>query len=248
MIDTIPINSPTYNSLNQYYSIAGFIKSSSSDNTKGITLLYFDNNSSTGYFITKNECDRDPKRYDFTYTVSDNLVSINLNKEIDLKFPKEFTLTQTTLIVKTVNNFDHSPDEYSYESPCSMRGRNPNYYVIELLNNIEIGEQFTSITYDNFMTLFNTDVKNITFKGVDTQIENKEVKRNDFLEKYNESHSCSDQGSFDEGYNLARDQYGVTNDFDLPDYLYRISINLGFSYNSYCFKKGVEQYINDKSN
>lgn len=71
--------------------------------------------------------------------------------------------------------------------------------------------------------------------------------QNKFLEDYNNKHTCSDQRSFDEGYDLARQQYGVTIDIDLPDYLYKISVNLGYDYNPYCFKKGIEQYIIDKN-
>jgi hypothetical protein len=129
-----------------------------------------------------------------------------------------------------------------------MRGNNPNFYVIEQINDIEKGNPFSKISYEEFANIRKTDVKNMNFNGVDPKIEEREKERKEYLDNYNKNHSCTDQKSFDVGYNLAREQYGVTVDVDLPSYLYKISINLGYNYNSYCFEKGVEQYIKEKNN
>jgi hypothetical protein len=98
-------------------------------------------------------------------------------------------------------------------------------------NDIE-GLIYNSVNCENVETVYM--VRNFTPK---TKSNN-----NQFLDDYNKKHSCSDQRSFDAGYDLARDQIGNGLIAD-ADYLYRLTSN---EYSYYCFKKGVEQYIRDK--
>jgi len=107
---------------------------------------------------------------------------------------------------------------------------------------------------------YNENTQNIVFERVDCTNAKERVLTRDFVpqknesdrildqyrDEYNKKHSCSDQRSFDAGYDLAREQRGVTYDEDLDLYLYKLTQQLGLDYNGYCFKKGVIQYINDK--
>lgn len=236
--DTLASTPITPTIKNQYYAFTGLIKNSD----KAITLIYFDQYNNTGYFINRDECSSQSNKVNFTYSISGNTATITVVNKQDYQFPSKVEFLDGNLKVLSINEFKYSENEYSYYSPCSMRGPNPNFYELELTNSIQIGNLIPSTSQSNFNDLMYTDIKSLTIKNNIKDAQNK------FLEDYNNKHTCSDQRSFDAGYDLARQQYGVTIDIDLPDYLYKISVNLGYDYNSYCFKNGVTQYINDKQN
>jgi hypothetical protein len=229
---------PPLKIINQYFALTGLINNSD----KALSIIYFDQNSSNGYFLSRDECNSETNKIDFTYTLSNNIAEITLYKNEDYHYPNKIEFTDDNLKVLSINSFSHTTEEYSYYSPCSMRGPNPNFYELDLINTIQTGTIIPSTTQTKYNELLYVDIKSLAISNSVKDQQNK------FLEEYNKNHTCSDQKSFDEGYNLARQQYGVTLDIELPEYLFKISRNLGYDYNSYCFKKGVEEYIKDKTN
>jgi hypothetical protein len=154
---------------NQYYAFTGLIKNSD----KAITLIYFDQYNNTGYFINRDECSSQSHKVNFTYSISGNIATINLENKQDYQFPSKVEFVDDNLKVLSINEFKHSEDEYSFYSPCSMRGSNPNFYELELTNSIQIGNSIPSTSQSNFDDLMITDIKSLTIKNNIKDTQNK---------------------------------------------------------------------------
>jgi len=141
------------------------------------------------------------------------------------------------------------------------------YFLSEIVRNAELDE---FLNYERNETAerefaytlpFNDNTNAAAFTSVECPISAEALLTKDFVpqknqsdmqierynQEYNISHSCSDQKSFDAGYDLAREQIGnglLAND----DYLYQLAKSTGIIYNYYCFAKGVNQYIKEHRN